>query len=497
VKLLALRLCEHDSSFCYYDGQQLKYIKTERFKNIKHHAYSNRVNWTEDFENIFNENIENIDEAVIIIDPQRYNLPIDNELFFDAVDYSNYLPLSCKVWRLNHHYAHALSVWMLTQEQPDISIVMDGFGDLDQSWTVFDKNGVVERGFLKRNGSLGIEMAQAGKLLGIRAHNDLDIPGKLMGLQSYGTTCDEFMTFLNKHSIYDVRGLFSFKNWVDFHGDLHVAQLQPLNWIKSLHEKTGAILVNFFKQFVGDGQSVSFTGGVAQNVLWNTTLRKHFKNIIIPPHSTDEGLTLGAIEWLRKKNNLPPFKLDYFPYIQYDEAPAESPSKETIQKAAFLLSQGFSLGWYQGHGEVGPRALGNRSILLDPRIKNGKALINNIKKRENYRPFGATVLYEHKNDYFDIDSDPYMLFTAKVKTDTLQSITHVDGTCRVQTLEANNSNFRLLLEEFYELTGCPVLLNTSMNLAGKPLAGNVKDALTLLETTPLQYLVVGNNIYNK
>ena len=162
-----------------------------------------------------------------------------------------------------------------------------------------------------------------------------------------------------------------------------------------------------------------------------------------------------------------------------------------------MLSQGNPIGWYQGNGEIGPRALGNRSILLDPRLKDGKSLINKIKNRENYRPFGATILHEYKDDFFEIDSDPYMLFSSIVKNDSIKSITHIDNTCRVQTLKNENPIFRLLIEEFYKLTGCPVLLNTSMNSAGKPLIGTITDAKLFFETSNLNYLVIGNEILQK
>lgn len=505
MKLLALRLCEHDSSFCYFDGEKLRYLKTERIKGIKHHAYNSLTDWKDDFTNFFKEDINKLDEIGIVLDSPAQalthgivDLPSAAEANCNAMLCSD-LQLPCKVWRINHHYAHSLSVWMLADKRPDVSFVIDGYGDYDQCWTVFNGDSVIDQGTVNNNGSLGIEMTQAGIQLGINAKHRMDVAGKLMGLQSYGTICKGFMLYLDKHSIYDVRSLFSFHNWVQYVGDERVARLLPLDWIKTLHHKTGELLINFFKQFATSDQNVSFTGGVAQNVLWNTELKKHFKNIIIPPHSTDDGLTLGVIEWLRIKNNLPPFKLENFPFIQQDEAPQEEPTIDTIRHVAYLLSQGHSVGWYQAHGEIGPRALGNRSILLDPRIKTGKVVINNIKKRENYRPFGASVLSELKDDFFEIENDDFMLYTARVKTDTLQSITHVDGTCRVQTVAntSPNKHFRQLLEEFYNLTQCPVLLNTSLNLAGKPLAGTIDDAKQFFYTTPLSYLIVGNTIYKK
>ena len=131
-----------------------------------------------------------------------------------------------------------------------------------------------------------------------------------------------------------------------------------------------------------------------------------------------------------------------------------------------------------------------------PRIINGKDKINSVKKREFYRPFGASVLSHLKDDYFiDLFDNPYMLYVAKVKSNMFPSITHVDGTCRVQTVD--NTPFAKLLTKFYELTKCPVLLNTSLNIAGKPIAGFRENAMTLFKTSDVDVLVIGNHIYTK
>jgi carbamoyltransferase len=498
MKLLAIRLCEHDSSLCYYDGKNLKYIKTERLNGIKHYAYNDLFSWRKDFEEFFNEDISNINEVAIVVDPWIYNIKEDFEFTENVREFNN-LELNCKVWRINHHYAHSLSTWMMTDKEPDACIVMDGFGDLDQSWTIFRKDKVIERGSLEINGSLGVEMAELGRFIGINAQHKIDIPGKLMGLQSYGNISNKFLSYLDKYSIKDVKKLFDFCNWINFLEDEHIARLSVLDWARTLHEKTGSLLVDFFKKYVNREEVISFTGGVAQNVLWNSQLKRYFKNILIPPHCNDDGLTLGAIEWLRIKNNLPRFQLSNFPYIQNDETPLDLPTIETINKTVKVLCNGDAVGWYQGNGEIGPRALGNRSILLDPRIKNGKNIINNIKKRENYRPFGATVLDEYKHLFFEEEllGDPYMLHVSKVKTDSIKSITHIDNTCRVQILKDENPVLRLLLLEFYKVTGCPIILNTSMNLAGRPLVGTIKDAKILFKQSNLKYLVIGNEILQK
>lgn len=189
---------------------------------------------------------------------------------------------------------------------------------------------------------------------------------------------------------------------------------------------------------------------------------------------------------------------DNFPFIVEDESPKETPNQYTIDKVASLLYEGKTVGWYQGHGEVGPRALGNRSILFNPLIPNGKEIVNKIKKREEYRPFGAVVLKDYASMYFDIDAeDPYMLFTGIVLDKNLTSITHIDNTCRIQTVNNENKILKNLLEYFFKLSNYPILLNTSLNLAGFPIVGTIKQAIQIYETTDLDVLVYGNTIMIK
>tara|TARA_R110000824_G_scaffold113066_1_gene262618 strand:+ start:1092 stop:1616 length:525 start_codon:yes stop_codon:yes gene_type:complete len=150
---------------------------------------------------------------------------------------------------------------------------------------------------------------------------------------------------------------------------------------------------------------------------------------------------------------------------------------------------------FQDSSEYGPRALGNRSLLFDPRNKNGKNIVNKIKRREWFRPFAGTVLLEHANDWFEmgtIKESPYMSFAMPVKEKKkpiIPSITHVDGTCRIQTVtKKQNTNFYDLIELFYNKTNVPILLNTSFNLAGEALVETKKDALDTLEKSDINYL---------
>lgn len=498
MKLLSMRLCEHDSNMCFFDGKNVHYFKAERKYQIKNHAYDDLWSWKSEIKSIFDVDYKNIDEIVIIIDPWRHNLPTDNEDFFPTIEYE-YFPFDGNVYRINHHYAHALSGWMMLDRDPDVSIVIDGFGDKNKTWSVFKNNSLVEEGLMNANGSIGCEMANLGNWLGVSTINDCEISGKTMGLQSYGRVDYDFYRSLKKFDIYSINEIFNLQNWIDHKKDQTLARLSPLDFARTVHEYVGEVLVDFFSKHAKKDDLIFYSGGVAQNVIWNTRLKKMFPNLIIPPHCADEGLSLGGIEWLRRKNNLSRYSLKDFPYIQKDQAPYTAPSQETIYKTAKFLNEGKLIGWYQGNGEIGPRALGNRSILVNPLLSNAKEITNKVKNRENYRPFGAVVLEEYKQKFFkDFNySNPYMLFVAEVLDNSLQSITHIDKTCRIQTLKDENVSLRSLMLEFYKISKCPVLLNTSLNLAGKPIVGSIDDAKELFYSSRLDILVIGDEIFQK
>ena len=496
-KLIGLRLCEHDSNISYFDGQKVHYLKSERLYNIKHHAYDNFWKWQQDLKKLFNVDFKDIDEIAIVLDTWRHNLPLDNEEFYPAIEYK-YLPISNKVYRLNHHLAHALSCWPLYNERPTYEIIIDGFGDENNAWTVIKNDKIIKRGYLNFNGSLGQLMSTTAKTLGITS-GTYDLAGKLMGLQSYGKIDKNFSNNIN-FNMYSINQLFNFNNYIKYQNDYLLANLKKLDWIRTVHDQVSDILINFFEE-VTDGNynaEISYSGGVAQNVIWNTALKNKFKNLIIPPHCNDEGLSLGALEYLRIKNNLPKFELDNFPYIQSDESPEDNPSRETIIETAEHLKNNKIVAWYQNNGEIGARALGNRSLLLNPLIEDGKNIINKIKKREAYRPFGASILKEYVKEYFNTEiNNPYMLYVGKTLKDNLKCITHVDGTCRFQSVDKNNQTYYSLIEQFYKITKCPLLLNTSFNINGKPIMSNIKDAKDFFNNSDIDVLVVGNKIYKK
>ena len=493
MKLLAVKVGLHDCNFCYYDGSKYHYHKSERKEQIKHHTYADLAECEEAIKNLWGITYNDVDEIATVFTPKRYNMKEVPQNFFPSIDCEDF-PSKTKTIIVNHHYAHALSTYLLCDREPDVSIVIDGVGQ-GKTWSVYRDGKLIADGSEKELGSIGNHMSQAAFDLGITGDIN-DVSGKLMGLQSYGKVNPEYLQYLNQFDIHKVNEIFSKDQWNPW----DIVRHPPINWIKTVHHRIGYVILDLFSKYIKETDLVTYSGGVAQNVIWNTQLKIKYPNLIIPPHCSDDGLTIGAMEFLRIKHNLPKLTLDNFPYSQTDEG-VEEPSEETINITAKLLSEGKIVGWYQGNGELGPRALGNRSILMDPRLPGGREKMNNIKRREQYRPFGASVLKEYTTEYFNTPTEtfdnPFMLYVAVTKGIDLSSITHVDATCRVQTVDDRNPVFRKLMEEFYKMTGCAVVLNTSLNLGGKPIAGYKDDALELFKTTDMDVMVIGNTIYKK
>ena len=187
------------------------------------------------------------------------------------------------------------------------------------------------------------------------------------------------------------------------------------------------------------------------------------------PSPGDAGSSLGAAALVQKK------KLNWIgPYLGYNIDRYINPTEVVDQ----LLKT--PVGVANGRAEFGPRALGNRSLLADPR-KDVKEIVNTIKQREQFRPFAPAILEEYSEEYFSGPMNRYMQFVAKAKHD-YESVTHIDGTARVQIVEKENKSIlRPILEEWYERTGCPMLLNTSLNIKGQPMVNNWNDAKNFME----------------
>ena len=284
-----------------------------------------------------------------------------------------------------------------------------------------------------------------------------------------------------------------------------------LKMVNHVHKKTGMV-------------NLCFGGGVALNGVANYRILKDgpFENLHIPPSPGDGGSAVGCAQYLyychdknkrmieenveRIKNNIfvgPSHSNDeiksFLDINKIDYKFLETNS--LLQTVAKLIVEGNVVGWYQGKMEWGPRALGNRSIIADPRNVKMKDILNEkIKHRESFRPFAPCILEEYTSEYFDVDvSSPYMLLVAPVKKpEKIPAVTHVDGTARLQTVSKDiNLLFYNLITEFHKITGVPVLINTSMNVRGEPIVDTPEQAYNMIVKTDMDYIVMGDYIIKK
>jgi carbamoyltransferase len=260
-------------------------------------------------------------------------------------------------------------------------------------------------------------------------------------------------------------------------------------------------------------------GGVAQNSVLNGSLAVSgdYRVVHVPPWVTDAGTAIGAAAYGASLDGFEPVvaEHDYWG-PEYDGMAIEAaikrinvqakklPSKESLlREVASQLSVGRIVGWFQGRSEFGERALGNRSVLADPRLPEMKDLVNErIKFREEFRPFAPSILAEYFSDYSVCSHpSPFMTHVFEVRPDkrgVIPAVTHVDGTGRFQTVNRqNNELFYELIGTFYHMTGVPVLLNTSFNLKGEPIVCSPTDALRTFYSCAMDTLVMGNYIIEK
>ena len=269
-----------------------------------------------------------------------------------------------------------------------------------------------------------------------------------------------------------------------------------LMWVAQdeLEKNTLTILRRITKDVYSEyDNNLVLSGGVALNVLLNEKIKTEFPhlNVYVPPNPGDDGLSLGIMMKYLDNKDVGSLLYSGFPVITHSNV--NRGRKTDIQEISDLLARGKIIGVIQGRSEIGPRALGNRSILADPKYLNMRDKINNkVKNRELYRPFAPVCRKEDASKYFDsvnYDGMEAMSFCPRIKpeyADVFPSIVHVDGTCRLQTVESDSSPF---LYELLTVHPTDILLNTSLNLAGKPLCNTMEDAFSILDNTQLDYLV--------
>lgn len=258
-------------------------------------------------------------------------------------------------------------------------------------------------------------------------------------------------------------------------------------------------------------KNIVIAGGFGLNCVGNYEYLKHLPadiNLYVEPIAHDGGTCIGAAKLayhdLTKNTDIRAHKTIYYGPNYYqlngNKYNITLQDNETMvdvshQDVAKLISEENIVCLFQGGSEAGPRALGNRSILFDPRVKDGKDIVNGIKHREWFRPFAGTIMQEFVHEWFDLrgmNSSPFMMYAVNCHPgveDKIPSIIHVDNTCRIQTVtDIENHHYYTLINEFYKLTSVPILFNTSFNLGGEPLVETIDDALNTLRNSDLTYL---------
>ena len=239
---------------------------------------------------------------------------------------------------------------------------------------------------------------------------------------------------------------------------------------QKIYEEEFEKLVYKTKKMLPHNKNLVIMGGCALNCVANNIALKYFNNVWIMPAPGDSGSSLGAI--LASSEKHVKWRGPYLGHNIEGEYPVDKLMKE--------LLQGNMVGVANGRAEFGPRALGNRSLFADPRGTEVKDKVNAIKRRQKFRPFAPVVMEEHAKSIFNmpVDKSPYMQFVIQCKKPTeYPAIIHKDGTSRVQTVnEKQHQGLYRLLSEWYKETGCPMLLNTSLNIKGKPMVNTLQDA---------------------
>jgi carbamoyltransferase len=372
-----------------------------------------------------------------------------------------------------HHLCHAAAGFQTSPFQDATVVVIDAIGEFD-TITIWDAKYVdgwakyKKLWSMKYPDSIGLFYSAMTERVGLRP---LDEEYILMGMAAYGKPVylKEMVT-----ELVDNTDLLKFKQ------NLHTGvskeflagadNMDIASTSQHLVEQMITSVILKAKK-IGTSKNLVYGGGVALNCLANRLLGHYYENIWIMPNPGDAGNSLGAacLGFGAKVNWTTAF-------LGYDIS-----STYPINDIIFALVGEKIVGVANGRAEFGPRALGNRSLLADPRGHSIKNKVNDIKRRQKFRPFAPVILEEHVHEYFEMpknwDNSRYMQVISKCKfPDKFPAIVHHDGTSRVQTVPKDGSNIRSLLEAWYQLTSCPMLLNTSLNIRGEPMVNNRSDA---------------------
>jgi carbamoyltransferase len=374
-----------------------------------------------------------------------------------------------------HHYSHACAGYYTSPFNKAAIVVLDAIGEFSTS-TVWagDEENIKLIKEIKYPLSFGLFYTAFTDLVGLKPNEHEYI---LMGMAGYGDSNRYYKKVLQyfpntKQQKYNYhQGIYDWGEAIDEQAKFDIAAAVQLVYELRLAD----FMTDVRKNLLPDYENLVFMGGCALNASANTFLWKIFDDIWIMPNPGDAGSSLGSalalygkhVEWTG-------------PYLGHDlggEYPVDRIFDEIMKNKIAAVAT--------GRAEFGPRALGNRSILADPRDPDIKNKVNLIKQRELFRPFAPVVMEEYASEWFEMAyTSPYMQYTPKcLKPDLIPSVVHVDGTSRVQTVnEQQHPGLYRLLKRFYEATGVPILLNTSLNIKGQPLLNDENDIIDWEQT---------------
>ena len=461
----------HDAALAVFTNDGLEFAShSERFSGVKNDPHLNKeiINYANQW--------GDPDEVIWYERPFRKTLRqvrAGQGLRLAENNVNRYLRsygISAPVRYTDHHLAHAAAGYYTSTFNKATVVCIDSIGEFD-TLTVWEANKNKLKRIYKNTypHSLGLWYSAFTQRIGLKPQEDEYI---LMGMAAYG---DPDRLYNDIKQDFFING----KQWITLKNNLHRgcrSWRSDLTTEQDMFDIAAAVQKIYEEMFelilskaraLGKSKNLVLMGGCALNCSANHLAYKYFDDVWIMPNPGDAGSAIGAVLAHKKQHMEMPHA-----YTGYN-IEGDYPIEEAISE---LKTTGI-VGVANGRAEFGPRAFGNRSLLADPRGNDIKSRVNDIKRRQQFRPFAPVVLYEHAGDNFEGCYNNFMQYTSTCTSpDLYPAICHTDGTSRVQTVPKGDSGIRRLLERWYEETGCPMLLNTSLNIKGKPIVNNLTDA---------------------
>lgn len=494
----------HDSSISFLDeNKRLRIFEVERFNKIRSCALSDVFSNT--FDVIEEQSYINLLKIIKSESNNNFDVCFYNQLFEkdfsiiqDILGVKNFI-------KSNHHRGHARCAYHQSNFDDCLIFSFDGGGHDEYDNLSFFNVYTLINGNLEKIKEININFGTSYALLGIpmkeiRKNKNINFySGKLMGLSAYGNIIyewadvfEQYYLDVNLKKLFNKLDLKLEENCLEGQISYNLARTSQYTFEK-------LFLENFLPIYEKYKLPICLTGGCALNVLNNQKIKNIVgeKNIYIPPNPNDAGLSFGYLldnseELKLKKHKILFNGIDFINKNLLNQIDKQKIDMNSIIKC---LSQNKILGIVRGFSECGPRALGHRSLLCYPTDSNLKNKLNsNIKFREWFRPFAATIRRQDVDKYFeDVDESLYMSFCPKIKSEyklKFPSIIHIDDTCRIQTVTEENNFFYELLTQMEKFGLEPILLNTSFNIKGKPLINDLKDVLKIYEEIPIDGIII-------